>query len=291
MVKQSNCDGYSWFRVIIPLILVWVGFFPLKALGQTPSDMPLLMDPGERLARPDLQTLARLRVLTTVDFPPFSFVDQTGRLSGFHVDLVREICAELAIEAKCQIQAMPFADIEKALLEGTGEAALAGIAVTAPLRENFAFSRPYLSIPARFAVRRNLEISGRAAEALASRPVGVLAGTAHDQMLAAFFPALRRVAFDSQESMLSALKQGEVEAVFSDGLRLPFWVASADSETCCRLFDGPYLSQRFLGEGLTIMTRKESGLLPAAMDYALNQLIRKGRLQDIYLRYFPNGFY
>ncbi|WP_246659160.1 transporter substrate-binding domain-containing protein [Rhizobium sp. FY34] len=253
--------------------------------------MPLLMDPGERLARPDLQNLARLRVLTTVDFPPFSFVDQTGRLSGFHVDLVREICAELAIEPKCQIQAMPFADIEKALLEGTGEAAVAGIAVTAPLRENFAFSRPYLSIPARFAVRRTLDISGKAAEALATRPVGVLAGTAHDQMLAAFFPALRRVAYDSQESMLSALKQGEVDAVFSDALRLPFWVASADSEACCRLFDGPYLSQRFLGEGLTIMTRKESGLLPAAMDYALNQLIRKGRLQDIYLRYFPNGFY
>lgn len=253
--------------------------------------MPVLMDPGERLTRPDLSSLPRLRVLTTVDFPPFSFVDQTGRLSGFHVDLVREICAELSIEPKCQIQAMPFADIETALEDGTGEAAVAGIAVTAALRERFSFSRPYLTIPARFAVRRDWQAPTKAAEALAGRPVGVVAGTAHDAMLRAFFPGLKRVAFDSQEAMLSALKQGAVDAVFSDGLRLPFWIASADAEACCRLFDGPYVSSRFLGEGLTVMTKKDPGLLPAAMDYALNQLIRKGRLQEIYLRYFPNGFY
>jgi polar amino acid transport system substrate-binding protein len=277
--------------VALSFFLALVGASPAPAVAQAVVDMPVLMDPGERLTRPDLSSLPRLRVLTTVDFPPFSFVDQTGRLSGFHVDLVREICAELSIEPKCQIQAMPFADIETALEDGTGEAAVAGIAVTAALRERFSFSRPYLTIPARFAVRRDWQAPTKAAEALAGRPVGVVAGTAHDAMLRAFFPGLKRTAFDSQEAMLSALKQGGVDAVFSDGLRLPFWIASADAEACCRLFDGPYVSSRFLGEGLTVMTKKDPGLLPAAMDYALNQLIRKGRLQEIYLRYFPNGFY
>jgi polar amino acid transport system substrate-binding protein len=291
MVTQMKSKAYLRFRVFLPIALALVGLFPLPVTAQMAADMPVLMDPGERLARPDLTGLPRLRVLTTVDFPPFSFVDQTGRLSGFHVDLVREICAELSIEAKCQIQAMPFADIETALQDGTGEAAVAGIAVTAALRERFSFSRPYLTIPARFAVARRMEASGKAAEALADRPVGVVAGTAHDAMLHVFFPRLKRTAFDNQDEMLAALKQNTVDAVFSDGLRLPFWIASADAEGCCRLFDGPYVSQRFLGEGLTIMTRKEAGPLPSAMDYALNQLIRKGRLQEIYLRYFPNGFY
>ena len=291
MVTQIKCGAYLWFRVPFLIFLVMVGFLAVQARAQVASDMPVLMDPGERLPKPDLMNLPRLRVLTTVDFPPFSFVDQTGRLSGFHVDLVREICAELAIEAKCQIQAMPFADIDKALQDGTAEAAVAGIAVTAALRERFSFSRPYLTIPARFAVRRENRISAKAAEALAGRPVGVVAGTAHDGMLRAFFPRLTRVPFETQEDMLAALKRNDVEAVFSDGLRLPFWTASADAEDCCRLSDGPYLSQRFLGEGLTIMTRKDTNLFSSAMDYALNQLIRKGRLQEIYLRYFPNGFY
>ncbi|MBT9372028.1 transporter substrate-binding domain-containing protein [Rhizobium sp. CSW-27] len=261
-----------------------------SARAQT-SEMPVLFDADERLARPDLSTLPRLRVLTTVDFPPFSFVDQTGRLAGFHLDLVREICRELAIEAKCQVQAMPFADLEAALEAGEGEAIAAGIAVTPALRQRFAFSRPYISIPARFARNREVGLEGKAAEALAGRPVGVVRGTVHQAMLASFFPRLKQVAFEDQAGMLDALKRKEVDAVFSDGLRLPFWVAGEGAQGCCTLYDGPYLSERFLGEGMVLMTRRNTPQLAQAFDYALTQLVRKGKLQDIYLRYFPNGFY
>lgn len=259
-------------------------------LAQT-SEMPVLFDADERLTRPDLSTLPRLRVLTTVDFPPFSFVDQTGRLAGFHLDLVREICRELAIEAKCQVQAMPFADLEAALEAGEGEAIAAGIAVTPALRQRFAFSRPYITIPARFARNRDVELKGKAAEALAGRPVGVVRGTVHQAMLASFFPAVKQAAFEDQAGMLEALKRKEVDAVFSDGLRLPFWVAGEGAQGCCTLYDGPYLSERFLGEGMMLMTRRNTPQLAQAFDYALAQLVRKGELQDIYLRYFPNGFY
>lgn len=259
--------------------------------AQGGAEMPILADPNERLAKPDLSTLVRFRVLTTVDFPPFSFVDQSGRLSGFHVDLMREICDELAIGPKCQIQAMPFDTLQSALANGDGEAVAAGIAVTPALRERFAFSRPYITIPGRFARNLKVDAKGNAAGALAGRPVGVVAGTAHDAMLQAFFPSLRRVGFDNQDALLQALKANEVDAVFSDGLRLPFWTASAASEACCALFDGPYLSERFLGEGLTIMLRPNAPQLVAAVDHALAQLAQKGRLQEIYLRYFPNGFY
>ena len=59
--------------------------------------------------------LVRLRFLTSVDFPPFNFTDQNGKLAGFNVDLAREICNELEIAAKCEIQALPFADMTEAL--------------------------------------------------------------------------------------------------------------------------------------------------------------------------------
>ena len=49
-----------------------------------------------------------LRFITTTDFPPFSFIDASGRLSGFHVDLARAICAALEITDRCQIHALPW---------------------------------------------------------------------------------------------------------------------------------------------------------------------------------------
>ncbi|SIQ03806.1 amino acid ABC transporter substrate-binding protein, PAAT family [Rhizobium sp. RU35A] len=276
-------------NILLLLAMILMAGAPV-ARAQT-SEMPVLFDADERLGRPDLSTLPRLRVLTTVDFPPFSFVDQTGRLSGFHLDLVREICRELAIEAKCQVQAIPFADLEAALDAGEGEAVAAGIAVTPALRERFAFSRPYITIPARFARNREVDLKGKAADALAGRSVGVVKDTVHQAMLASFFPKLRAVPFADQSAMLDALKAKTIDAAFSDGLRLPFWVAGEASGQCCALYDGPYLSERFLGEGLMLMTRKNTPQLAEAFDYALAQLARKGRLQDIYLRYFPNGFY
>ncbi|MFB9950044.1 transporter substrate-binding domain-containing protein [Rhizobium puerariae] len=253
--------------------------------------LPLTFDTRERLSRPDLSAVMRVRILTTVDFPPFNFADQTGRLAGFNVDLAREICAELQIEAKCQIQVLPFDELEKALESGAGEAVMAGIAVTPERRKRFAFSRPYLGVPARFARNLGAKIDGDTAAALAGKPVGVVGGTAHELMLKAFFPKVTAIPFDSYDAMLEALKTGKVDAVFSDGLRLPFWVAGEAAAKCCALFDGPYVSEKFLGEGLSVLLRKGDPTLVAAFDQALGMLSRNGRLQDIYLRYFPNGLY
>lgn len=276
------------------LCLLWVAAASASAAGaqeRQPPLLPMLFDARERLARPDLSPVLRLRFLTTVDFPPFNFTDQTGRLAGFHVDLMREICNELKIAEKCQIQALPFSELEAALADGDGDAVMAGVAVSAPLRQRFGFSRPFMLLPARFARNLKAQLSSASAAALAGRPVGVVTGTAHEVMLRSFFPAIRAVGFAGRGEMLAALKAGAVDAVFSDGLQLAFWAASPASQDCCALFDGPYFSEDLLGEGLTIMARKQDAVLTAAFDHALLALSRNGRLQELYLRYFPYGLY
>ncbi|MEZ2221129.1 transporter substrate-binding domain-containing protein [Rhizobium sp. RCC_161_2] len=264
---------------------------PVAAQQATPPGLPILFDARERLPKPDLSTLVRLRFLTSVDFPPFNFADQNGKLSGFHVDLAREICDELGISDKCQIQALPFGELQGALSASQGDAVIAGVAVTPELRKNFAFSRPFLMLPARFVRNLKAPVDGRTAAALAGHSVGVVKGTTHEAMLAAFFPAIKPVPFDDKDALLAAVKDGKVDAGFADGLQLSFWVSSPSAEKCCALFDGPYLSQQFLGEGMTIMLREQDADLTAAINHALATLSRNGRLQEIYLRYFPYGLY
>ncbi len=288
-LSSLKTRGKSLVLVAFACILASVA--AAGAVRADQHEFPVLFDARERLPRPDLSNLVRLRILTTIDFPPFNFADQTGRLAGFNIDLAREICAELNVQAKCQIQAMPFEQLEAALASGSGEAVMAGIAINAERRQKFAFSRPYLTIPARFARLRAKEIVGDGPEALAGRPVGVVRDTAHHRMLMAFFPKIIPVTFENQEAMLTALKEGKLDAVFSDGLRLPFWLAGEASEDCCALFGGPYLSEQFLGEGLAVMLRAEDATLAAAFDHALATLSRNGRMQDIYLRYFPYSLY
>ncbi|TXH79576.1 MAG: transporter substrate-binding domain-containing protein [Rhizobium sp.] len=264
---------------------------PLSAQQAKPSNLPILFDARERLPKPDLSSLVRLRFLTSVDFPPFNFLDQNGKLAGFHVELARKICDELAIADKCQIQALPFGELQGALAASQGDAVIAGVAVTPELRKSFAFSRPFLMLPARFVRNLKAPINGTAASALAGHPVGVVKGTVHEAMLAAFFPAIKPAPFDDKDALLAAVRDGKVDAAFADGLQLSFWVSSEAAEKCCALFDGPYVSQQFLGEGMTIMLRQQDADLTAAINHALATLSRDGRLQEIYLRYFPYGLY
>ncbi len=292
IMKHSTFSSpdFRGLQLIIAYLLAVLSTFFVPGTARA-DDMPVMFDVRERLVRPDLSTLLRLRFLTTTDFPPFNFTDQTGRLAGFHVELARAICIELGIENKCQIQALPYAELETALNGGQGEAIIAGVAATEEMRRRFAFTRPFMMLPARFVRNRQAELAGQDARALFGRPVGVMSNTAHEAMLKAFFPDIRAVGFTDRAAMLEELKQRKIDAVFADGLQLSFWASGEASAGCCTLFDGPYVSERFLGEGLTVMVRKQDANLAQALDSALAALSHDGRLEEIYLRYFPYGLF
>lgn len=250
--------------------------------------LPLMFDQRERLQKPDLSSVPRIRFLTTVDFPPFNFIDQSGKLSGFHVDIAREICRELGVIERCQIEAKPYKDLLSALDKGEADVIAAGVRITPELRQEASLSRPFMQLPARF-VTTTGQTAPEDPSALKPGEVGVVAGTAHEAMLDAFFPAMKPKTYATRDELLAALRINEVRAVFGDGLQLAFWLESPEAADCCRFLGGPYYSRAILGEGLTLVTRKDTPLIARAMDAALLALARSGRLNQIYLRYFPNG--
>ncbi len=253
--------------------------------------IPTLWDAKERLAKPDLSALPRLRFLTTTDFPPFNYLDPSGRLSGFHVDLARAICAELAIADRCQIQALPWDELEAAMIVGEGEAILAGLAATPENRAKVAFSRPYLRFPGRFVVAKSSAVAEPTAKELQGKRVGVVVGSAHAQLLRDGFAGVEISAYPQQDAMLADLKSGKIDAAFGDGMRLSFWLKSVDATDCCRFAGGPYLAPDYFGSGLAIATSLDNDQLTSALDAALQSLSAKGTFAELYLRYFPVSFY
>ena len=253
--------------------------------------IPNFWDSKERLQKPDLSGLQRLRFLTTVNFPPFDFLDADGRLTGFNVDLARAICAELGILDKCQVQALPFGELGPALEKGDGEAVIAGLAVTGKSREEFAFSRPYLRFPARFIMPKATALSEPIHSKIAGLRIGVIAGSAHERMLRAYFPDVKPVTFTRQDWLYESLRDRKIDGAFGDGMRFSFWLAGTDSKGCCRFAGGPYLAPEYLGDGMAIAVAKDDFALAAAFDYALREITVKGKFAELYLRYFPVSFY
>lgn len=279
-------------RISISLISILIGAQSLAAaaLAAEPQ-VPVFWDAKERLPKPDLSMLPRLRFLTTTDFPPFNFLDGTGRLSGLHVDLARAICAELGVAEKCQIQALPWAELEGALGKGEGEAIIAGIAATPESRSKYAFSRSYLQFPARFIMLKTQALTEPMFDKLRSKRVGVIAGSAHERVLRDYFGDVQIVPFAKPEELYGELKAGKIDAAFGDGMRFAFWLGGSDAAGCCRFAGGPYLAPEYLGSGMAIATRADDPALAAAFDYALQEISVKGTFAEFYLRYFPVSFF
>lgn len=277
--------------LIVLLAMPALGLVCSPAVRAAEPQPPMLWDANERLPKPDLSQMPRLRFLTTTDFPPFNFLDTSGKLSGFHVDLARAICAELAVADKCQIQALPWAELDAALARGDGEAIMAGVAVTQQNREKYAFSRSYLQFPARFVMPKAKAASEPLYEKLKGKRVGVVANSAHERMLRDTFPEVTAAPFPSEEALFAEMKAGKIDAAFGDGMRLGFWLAGSDAADCCRFAGGPYLAPEYLGTGLAIAVKPDDKTLAAALDYALQQVALKGTFAELYLRYFPVSFY
>lgn len=261
-----------------------------SAAAQTAQpDIPTFWDPRRRVERPPAGSVQAIRFITTDDFPPFNFLSADGRLTGFNVDLARAICDELTI--RCTIQAREWDDTMNALRAGNADAIIAGIAITAAAREELDFSDVYMRWPGRFVVRRDADPIDLTPDGLKGRTLAVVARTAHEAYLAAFFPEVGRKLYATPEEAREAVKSGEADAHFGDGMQLSFWLQSEAAAGCCVFAGGPYLESRFFGEGLAIAVPVGKDDLKQAINAALAAIYEKGVFAELYLRYFPVGFF
>lgn len=261
---------------------------PIPAM---PAEQPHFYDPAERMPKPDLSQIVQIRFLTTTDFPPFNFLDGSGKLTGFHIDIARAICTELSLTDKCSIQALPWAELAGMIDRNEADAILAGMDVNLETRRHFTFTRPFLQFPARFVVRKANASAFSAEKGLAGLRIGVAARSAHEDMLRTYFPAARVVIYDRADWALEDLRDGKTDAVFGDGMRQAFWTSSAQAADCCSLAGEPYLAREYLGAGLTIAVSKSRPELAQALDHALRKIEASGQSTELYLRYFPISFF
>lgn len=266
-------------RAVLPLLLM------IGAAQAQGVSIPNFWDPRAQLDRPDLPTTRTVRFLVDDDFPPLHFPGLDGNPTGLSVELARAACERLGLT--CTVQVRRFDTLLDALAERHGDVVAAAIPITPGLRQRFAVTAPYFKIPARFAVRKDRNQPAPDAKALQGKTVGVIGGTAHEAFAKAFMAGAALKAYPELAAAQTALKAGEIDYLFADGLGLALWIGGEEAAGCCDFSGGPYLESRFFGEGIGFVTRSDDESLRRALDFALHQLWREGRYAELYLRFFP----
>jgi len=260
----------------------------LKPTSANPVFLPSFWDLGHLPEKPATNEPETIRFLTEPDNPPFHFTLEDGSLVGFDVDLARAVCAEL--QRPCTIQTRPFDMLEPALAVREGDVLLASLRVDRGSRPGLAFTAPYYTTPARFVARRGIRLDATP-EGLAGKTIGVEGKTVHEAYLAAFFPDVVRKSFPTLALAQEALRKGETDALFGDGILLALWLNGTDSEECCQFQGGPYTESAYFGEGIGMALREGDRDLRRLLDYGLARVAEKGTYTELYLKYFPLGFY
>ena len=268
---------------VLCLALVAAFFFAGAATAQT---LPRHYDPNLRQMAQSPPSLPALRFLTVANYPPFNYRDASGALVGFNVDLAEAICTDLS--TNCTLQAWPWDQAGEAIEDNQGDALIGGLALTDETAERFSFSSVYLRFPGRFVVPQK-DVTGFSPSRLSGKIIAVRSLSRHAEFIARFLPEAALVSADTEFDALDMVRSGVADAYFGDALRASFWLGQ--NLDCCGFAGDPYFRPDYFGQGLAIAAGPGRAEVVKAIDFALNRLSKSGKLDELYLRWFPIGFY
>ncbi len=247
----------------------------------------------------------KVRVATEGAYPPWNATDPSGKLHGFDIDVMNEVCRRVGLE--CEISAQAWKGIIPGLTAGKYDAIIAGMQITDKRLEVIDFAGPYAKTPGSFAALKSSPLAGfkspieavtlneiSAEEKkliddmkalLKGKAIGVQTTTTHSNFLDTYFKDIADIRkYDTQENVLLDLSAGRIEAAEAS---LSYWIPimKTDQGKNIALF-GPAWNGDIFGLGNGVGVRKEDQDLKALLDKGIRQIHADGTLKKLAEKWF-----
>jgi len=247
----------------------------------------------------------KVRVATEGAYPPWNATDASGKLYGFDIDVINEVCKRSGLE--CEISAHAWKGIIPGLTAGKYDCIIAGMQATHKRLKVIDFAGPYAKTPGSFATVKSSQLAqfksspdrvtlndisaeeqnviDQLLKLLQGKVIGVQTTTTHSNFLDTYFKSVATIRkYDSQENVLLDLTTGRIDAAEGS---MSYWVPIMKKEQGKDLaLFGPAWTGDIFGLGNGIGVRKEDPELKAIFDKALKSLREDGTLQELALKWF-----
>jgi len=225
---------------------------------------------------------AVLRIGTDGDYPPFSYVDESGKLVGFDIDISEALCA--ALQRKCVIERIGWTGLIPGLLDNRFDAIVASMSITEERKKLVAFTNRYYHTPMQFVAHGGAAGSPPLAVTRGMRAAAEKETTAHYYLRDHYSGILDVRIFPSQGEAEQALLTGVVDLMLADSLVI--WSvtkAHPEYETI-----GPAIN---VDEGIGIALRPGDTALLNQFNQAIARIRLDGTYGHINAKYFPFSIY
>lgn len=225
-----------------------------------------------------------LRLGTEGAFPPFNYIDSSGKLAGFDVDIGLALCAEMKRE--CDLVAQDWDGIIPGLLANKYDFVIASMFITEERKKKVAFSDPYYLAAMSYVAPKDAGITDFSPEGLSDKTFGAQSGTTQSDFIQAVYPDADLRLYATQDEANLDMASGRIDVMVGDTIPLTEWVMKTDDGACCEVVGEPITDPKFVGDGVGIAVRQEDTELVAALNAALASIIENGTYKEINDRYF-----
>jgi polar amino acid transport system substrate-binding protein len=282
--------------LLLLIALLSVSTLVMAACGSDPAPTPPTGngDDGGGCEGCTLVTEGHLTIGSDIPYPPFEFNDDSGALTGFDVELVREIASRIGLENTDddwlsvnfdtifqQQQAGQRFDIIVAAVTAYAPEGSEAATTVAERGRRVDFTVPYYDSLQSLAVdtEASPDITGVDSLPEGGR-VAVQRGTTGAFYAEGNLTSSELVSFAQSPQMYQALQAGQVVAVFND---LPTTLAEIENKPGLEVVE-----QIDTGEQYGIGVNKENTALRDAIDAALEEMFADGTYAEIFKTYFPD---
>jgi cystine transport system substrate-binding protein len=235
---------------------------------------------SQAMAGDQLDTIKKngtLKVGLEGTYPPFSFVDENGKLAGFEVDFSEALGKELGV--KVQLQPTPWAGILAALESKRLDVVINQVTISDERKKKYDFSTPYTISGIQALVQKKDADKFKVASDLKGHKVGVGLGTNYEQWLKENVPDAIVKTYDDDPTKYQDLRVGRIDAILVDRLAALELVAKTKDAL---VVSGEPFSRQESG----IALRKGEPELLDAINKAIAKLRADGTLAKLSQKYF-----
>ncbi|MBO9479713.1 transporter substrate-binding domain-containing protein [Shimia sp. R11_0] len=221
-------------------------------------------------------------------YPPFATPDANGNWSGWEIDFIGALCAE--IKAECVITPVPWEGVIPALTGEKIDAIMASMSITAEREKTIDFSNKYYQTPAYVVGAKELEMDA-SPEGLSDKIIGLQTSTIHLAYAQKHYPDAKIREYQTFDEVNQDLVSGRIDATLADSLALSGFLGSDEGQDCCELKGTAAHDPDILGRGTGVGLRKGSDDLKARINAAITALLENGTYAEITAKHFDFDIY
>ncbi|WP_409522965.1 transporter substrate-binding domain-containing protein [Nitrincola sp. MINF-07-Sa-05] len=214
-------------------------------------------------------------------YPPFSFVDTSGNLVGFDVDIAEAVAEKMGVEVN--IQTSPWNGIIAALAGGRFDACICSMSVTEERQKAVDFTDSYYSAGLSVWVQGSTDDISSLDDLAGKRVGSTLGETGNQWAVENGEGKWRNQTFQGLPDMLSGLTTGRVDAMIADDV--PVYVALRENNPDIKIVDVGELPRW----PAAISIQKNKPELLAALNIALQEIKDDGTYQQIVDKWIGEG--